>query len=84
MRATIKIFVSGIFLKKNKHNLSKPKTILLSFRKLSFYKYFLNKNIFVLTKFIFSFRKHFHFCLQIKIFSFQKLKQFYFHFANVF
>jgi len=63
-----KILFLAFFEKTNKKNVSKSKTILLSFR-----KYFLNKNIFVSKNFI-SFRKHFHFCVQIKIFSFQKQK----------
>jgi len=77
-------FVFGICVKKKQKNVSKTK-IIFAFvsQTLSLRKYFLNKSIFVSKKNYFHFGNT-HFCLQIKIFSFQKQKQFCFRFEDTF
>jgi len=83
MRDTLKNFCFwNFFEKKNKKSFQKLKQFYV-LKTLSFRKSFLNKNI-CFKKILFLFRKHFHFCLQIKIFSLHKQKQFYFRFENTF
>jgi len=53
MRATLKNFVSGIFLKNNKKNVSNTKTIYFRFENTFVSHTFLNKNTFVLKNIIF-------------------------------
>jgi len=61
MRATIKIFVSGIFLKKTKKLFQNLKQSYFRFENTFVSQYFINKNIFALKKMYFCFRNTFTF-----------------------
>jgi len=79
-RATLKDFLPSSFCEKRKQKTFQwQKQSYFRFdnsfvlKTLSLRKCFLNKDI-SFQKILFLFRKHFKFCLQIKIFSFQKQK----------
>jgi len=83
VRANINNICFWHFLKKKQKTFHKLKRFYFRFKNTFVRQIYSNKNIFDFKTFI-SYRKHFHFRLQIKIFSFQNQNQFHFCFENAF